>query len=372
MTPRVLHLIPTLGGGGAERQLVLLARGLGLSGWEVHVASLTGGIHHAGLQEVCASVECLGARKSQRAFIPFRVAKTVRRVRPAVLQTWLPHMDVAAGPVAVLSRLPWVVSERASAEAYDSGWVSVVRRVLVRRADVVVANSTVGADYWAAHAPNVARRVIRNGVVLPPESEAALPESQRRRPAGSPMILCAGRLSPEKNLSRLIDSLARLREVGQEFVGRVFGDGTLLAQLHEQILAHERRLQCSLYTSVNGYSQELGKEYRSASVFVSVSLHEGSPNTVVEAASHRCPLVLSDIPPHRELFDSSSAVFVDPLSVESIANGINLALECASRSARRAEAAYRVVSQMSVERLVSDYASLYSQLLAKHGFKGGE
>jgi glycosyltransferase involved in cell wall biosynthesis len=372
MSPRVLHFIPSLGGGGAERQLGLLARGLGLLGWEVHVVCLAGGIHLAPLQQICASVECLGARRSQRLLIPFSLVQHIRSVRPAVVQTWLPHMDVAAGPAAVLSRLPWVVSERASGEAYDSHWISVIRRALVRRADVVVANSTVGAEYWARHAPNVARRVIRNGVVLPPRTESSLSESRRSQQAGLPTILFAGRLAAQKNLERLVDALARLRGAGKDYVSNFFGEGDLFAQLHEQILAHERRLQCSLYTSVNGYSQELGKEYRSASVFVSVSLHEGSPNTVVEAASHRCPLVLSDIPPHRELFDSSSAVFVDPLSVESIANGINSALECTSRSARRAEAAYRVVSQMSVERLVSDYASLYSQLLAKHGIKGSE
>ncbi len=42
---RVLHVIPTLGGGGAERQLALLAEAQGREGHEVHVGLLRLGTH---------------------------------------------------------------------------------------------------------------------------------------------------------------------------------------------------------------------------------------------------------------------------------------------------------------------------------------
>lgn len=47
-------------------------------------------------------------------------------------------------------------------------------------------------------------------------------------------------------------------------------------------------------------------EYLKASdYFISASLHEGMPNAVLEAMSVGTPIILSDIPPHREIFESS-------------------------------------------------------------------
>ena len=48
---RILHLIDSLGGGGAERQLAYLAGGLVARGHEVHVLSLDGGPHRQRLVE---------------------------------------------------------------------------------------------------------------------------------------------------------------------------------------------------------------------------------------------------------------------------------------------------------------------------------
>jgi len=46
--PRILHIIPTFERAGAEKQLLLLARGLARNDFDVHVAAL----HDAGFREV--------------------------------------------------------------------------------------------------------------------------------------------------------------------------------------------------------------------------------------------------------------------------------------------------------------------------------
>ncbi len=49
---------------------------------------------------------------------------------------------------------------------------------------------------------------------------------------------------------------------------------------------------------------------KKASVFVSLSAYEGCPNTVMEAMACGCPIIVSDIPEHREILDEQSALFV--------------------------------------------------------------
>jgi glycosyltransferase involved in cell wall biosynthesis len=53
------------------------------------------------------------------------------------------------------------------------------------------------------------------------------------------------------------------------------------------------------------YGAELAALYANAAVYVQPSLREGLPLTVLEAASHGLPLVLSDIPAHLEVLPQS-------------------------------------------------------------------
>ncbi|MEE9415292.1 MAG: glycosyltransferase, partial [Acidimicrobiales bacterium] len=64
-------------------------------------------------------------------------------------------------------------------------------------------------------------------------------------------------------------------------------------------------------------------EYLSAAdIFVLPSLAEGCANAVLEAMAVGLPLVLSDRPFMREIADESFAIFVDPTSVDSVAEAI--------------------------------------------------
>jgi glycosyltransferase involved in cell wall biosynthesis len=57
-----------------------------------------------------------------------------------------------------------------------------------------------------------------------------------------------------------------------------------------------------------------------ADVFVSTSHGEGLPVAVLEAMAAGCPVILSDIPPHRELADGADFIpFVAPGDVDGFA-----------------------------------------------------
>jgi len=87
------------------------------------------------------------------------------------------------------------------------------------------------------------------------------------------------------------------------------------------------------------------------------------PNTVLEAAACGCPLVLSDIPEHRELFDERSAWLVPGNSGEAVSQAIVAALEDRAEAQRKARRALEIVSRFSVEENTKQYLRLYHDIV---------
>jgi glycosyltransferase involved in cell wall biosynthesis len=106
---------------------------------------------------------------------------------------------------------------------------------------------------------------------------------------------------------------------------------------------------------------------KSAAVFVSVSYVEGQPNTVMEAMACGCPLVVSDIPMHRDLLDERSALLVDPRDPHAIADAIGACLDDPGAARTRADEARRRAAAFSVSAMAERYERLYRACLEKRG-----
>src|SRR5690349_7156728 len=108
---RIIYCIPTLGNGGAERQLSYLAAELQRMGHEVHVASSRGGPNLQRLKSVGVQGHSLGGVSNRDPLIFLRLVALMRRLRPDVVQTILAPMDIIAGAAALGTRPPWILKE---------------------------------------------------------------------------------------------------------------------------------------------------------------------------------------------------------------------------------------------------------------------
>lgn len=358
MTLTVLHLIPSLAGGGAERQLSLLAPALAQSGVEVHLAYGQGGPNLARLENTEVHLHPLAATGNHDPKLAWRIHSLVRRLRPDVVQTWLLQMDVLGGAAALLNRVPFILSERASKMAYEPGLKNSLRLWMGQRAARVVANSTGGAEYWRRHIGPERLAVVRN-CITPSEPQAVPPSAPgvEVRP-GQPIILFAGRLCTQKNVLRLVDALAVVMQQRHDALALLFGEGPDRASIVGRIREHGLERSVIL----NGFTTDLARWMKRASVCVLPSLFEGHPNVVIEAAAAGCPLVISDIKSHREFFDSSCALLVPPESPALIAQAIVQTLSDTRAAQERAANAMSVVSQFDLTKMALAYRSIYAEL----------
>jgi glycosyltransferase involved in cell wall biosynthesis len=100
-----------------------------------------------------------------------------------------------------------------------------------------------------------------------------------------------------------------------------------------------------------------------ADAFVSLSRCEGRPNIVLEAMACGCPLVVSDIPAHREILDESTALFARLDDPGQTASAIKATLVCGDAARGRAHAARVRTLEWPVETMARLYEELYLGLL---------
>jgi glycosyltransferase involved in cell wall biosynthesis len=346
--------------GGAQRQLVLLAREQVGAGLEVHVALLHAGPHTERLESVGARLHWIGSGINHDPRLFWRLARLIRRVQPDLVQSWLTQMDLLSAAATRLTGTPWVLSERSSGAFYRFSVKNLLRAWLARDADAVVANSAGGEDYWRTRLPaEVPRYVVSNGLSLAEiqGAESVEPTAIGLAP-GSRMVLHVGRLSPEKNIPILLGALDEAA-ARVPLVAYLCGDGTHEAETR-RLLSLGGRVQ---HIRLLGYRPDVWSLMKRADVFVSLSRFEGHPNAVLEAAACGCPLVLSDIAAHREIASGESALFVDAHSVHEVAAGIVKCLSEPKEARCRAVKARASVEELSTAAMARRYAEVYEAVL---------
>jgi glycosyltransferase involved in cell wall biosynthesis len=367
--PRVLHLIPTLDLGGAERQLRYLCLALPACGFEPHVAYLRGGPNLEPLVRAGVATHRLAAsHRSPR--LPLAFARLVRELRPAVVQTWLLAMDFIGGVVARTLAVPWLASERTLPSAYgELAWgrpssvragTMWLRNRWVAHADAVVSNSVAADAWWAERLPaRVRHRMIPNGLpldeldALPPAEDALLFGVGRERP----LVVFVGRIDEGKNIDNLLAALARVVREGPADA-LLLGDGVLLPKVRARV--EREGLLGRIATP--GYVAAAPAVLKRSALFLSLSRYEGMPNAVMEAAAVGCPIVLSDIPAHRAVLDDESAVFVPTEDPDAAARAVLASLHDPAAAKARAARARARATNWSGAAAARRYAELYREL----------
>ena len=359
---RILHLLPNLSGGGAERQFSYLAPELARMGHDVHVAYSKDGIHKPELPGVVR--HRLKARSNYDPYVLWQLVRLIRHIKPDIIHTWILQMDVLGGMAAGLYRIPWIFREPSSALAYPLTWKNRLRVRIGSGAGAIVSNSSGGDEYWKTQLLHSRRHVISNGLPLNEinRTVAALPTGLTKLEA--PIVLYVGRLTSDasatKNLKTFLEALACVRQK-QEVLGILCGEGPQRSEL--ELLRDELGLDTDVHFTGHLPAASIWALMKKASVFVSLSAYEGCPNTVMEAVACGCPLVLSDIPAHRKILAESCAFFVDPSNILQVADTIVQALCNADASIGRALIAKQKTQEWSIAEMARNYERVYKELI---------
>lgn len=364
----VALLIPGLDRiGGAERQLMLLAKGLRGRGWRVSVVALSGTGGDAAAELAGAGIAFLSLEMHKGLADPrgwLRFHRWLKQEKPGVVHAHLPH----AAWMARWSRLATpvrVVVDTLHSSSTGTG----VRRMGYRLSDwlsneVTAVSHAVAAAHLAAEmAAKIT--VIPNGV----DMDAWRPDAAARAAVRGELAIeneflwfAAGRLEPVKDYPTLLAAMAQLPSTARLVIA---GTGPLEEQLRG--LASQLCLQSRV--RFLGFEQDVRRWMQAADGFVLSSRWEGLPMALLEAAACALPAVATDVPGTREVIVHGGTGWLaaqgDPRALaEAMTRLMHTSLD--GRKTIGEQARQRAFDSFSLELALTRWEALYSDLLQRH------
>jgi glycosyltransferase involved in cell wall biosynthesis len=352
--------------------VVNLAVGMAEQGHQVDVVSLdrrTGSDHEA---MWIAELESHGVRTiflDRRAGAPGMLAagrlwSLIRRHRYDVLHSHLPMPDAIAGFVRRLSPLRFAhimtVHNKREPRSY-------LMTRLAAGASVVYCSEAAREANEDAIAPGT---VIPNGIVRNRYSGTTASPVETRQGLGvSPdavLIMIIGRLCPQKNQIAAIDALALLagKLGGRKAHLLLCGDGPDRSALENR--AHQLHLDDTVHFL--GRRTDIPQLLRAADAFVSTSIYEGMPLTVLEAMESGLPCALSAIKEHDEIAaDVPGCLFASTSAPADVAQALLTALRTPQTKEDLANARGELLQAYSIERCIESYLAVYRSLSSTRG-----
>lgn len=362
---KILHIIPTLGVGGAERQLVKLLPRMDRGRFEQTVCYYTPSEHFEEILNA-AGIRTIFFDKFSMPVTRFfgRLRAAVRQVGPDIVHTWLYSANFWGRLSALSCGVTSLVASSRSVETHRSLPVYLYERLFspytLRLANSRAVARSLEREYGL---PAERTRIIRNAVDA---ADPGSPEDRRsireelRLPSGQRIVLMVGRQTVEKNHPMFLRAARRC--------GELRADVTFVALGHLFRPAEMDALVDSIgarpFVRIVEQREDVGRWLAAADLFCLTSNHEGMPNVVLEAMAAGLPIICTDFESAREIISDPSLGLIIPRGDDAVlAKTVIDLLDDPARGRRLGDAARaHARTAFSWERLVREMEELYTGL----------
>jgi glycosyltransferase involved in cell wall biosynthesis len=244
--------------------------------------------------------------------------------------------------------------------------MSALIRRASRQCDLILAVSDAARDMLAAMRVQAPVEVVPNGIELE-RFTAAQPIARAALglPPNAFVAVYVGRLGPEKNLPLLLESFAHAVPLVPGLVLALVGDGPLADDLRGQ--AAGLGLSDRIHFLGRYLNEDIPALVATADAFITASVSEGHPITVIEALAAGCPVVAFRAPGIQETIrDGENGLLAptlepgpDPAALGQTLARLALAPDLRARLALGARASARQYDiRTTARRLLGCYEAL--------------
>jgi len=374
---RVLRIISRMNVGGPAIQITGLMNNLPKAEFEQVLLYGYCSPHELDyLDEHSISVECIrleGFGRSINLLSDFKVflkiREFIRAFEPDIIHTHTAKAGFLGRIAAILSfrrQLRVHTYHGHLLHGYFGGFkarlVILIERFLARFTDsLVTVGSQVREDLLAAKIGNFDQyRVIGPGLEIGVLPDRISSLNSFNLPKDKFIVTWIGRAVPVKAPHRILEiaTECELRGLRVQFV--IVGEGPLLSDLKS--LAKEKELPITFL----GWQSDIEQILSFSDLVLLTSENEGTPVALIQAQMAGVPVLTTDVGSASEVLKNNQSGFCLEYSVRDFADKIELlATDIGMKSSFGAIGKAYAVDNFSVNRLVSDHAGLYRELISQ-------
>lgn len=309
----------SLNQGGAEYQIISLAKLLISKGYNIELFALTDYSYYLPYVKL-NNIKYSCINKNYNDIQRFYTAlKKIISSRPDLVISYIKKVS----QIAILARLlsgfkfKLMISERTSAIRY---WHDIYYFNLALLADKILVNSISKYMYITTRFPLTRKRAVFTPNLIDIKRFSTI---QYIRPIhGIAKLAFVGRISPEKNLLNLVRAIEIVNRSYPKVVLYIIGEANNRKYLEELTLLINE-LSISDNVIIKDPVKEITDIYKNTDLLCLVSFFEGFSNVLSEAMACGIPIIASDIPENRYLIeDGENGFLVEPSNPSKIAESI--------------------------------------------------
>ncbi len=278
--------IADLGSGGAQKVAVSLINDLNKAGKKIALITLKDNMsdfHKLPKNIKRITLEHCNEYKGIQANLLriYKIRKALKDTGAKCVISFIAPTNILCVWAALGLNNRLIISERndPTRQSFGQMW-DKLRRLSYRFADIVTANSQNAVESLKAYVPEHKLYYVPNALTPPPKLNKQKDKT----------ILIVGRLHEQKSHQTLLKAFAKVHQDHPDWTLIIAGEGPLDNQLKEQA----EQLNIAGATKFTGVVKNPYSLYETASIFVLPSIHEGTPNALLEAMSCSCAPIISD------------------------------------------------------------------------------
>ena len=365
---KVLHLIKSLGRGGAE---MLLPEGLRFADRErfdfsyAYFLPWKDAVVPA-LRDLGAEVTCVSASGNARILLAARRVATLMRASGVdLVHCHLPIAGVVGRIAGRMTGVPVVYTEHNKQERYHPLTRALNRHSWAWQERVIAVSDDVAASIAKHIRSRVPVQVVLNGVDTDRfrrdpnvahrvRGELGIPES-------APVVGTVAVFRQQKRLDHWLDAARRIRDGRPDTQFVIVGDGPLRTEIE----AHAALLDLSDVVHFTGLREDVRPFLAAMDVYMMSSVFEGLPVALLEAMSMECVPVataVGGIP--QAIRSGENGYLAEPLRPDLLAERVGDVLGARDRTGELGEAARETVcTRFDMRRMARELESVYETVI---------
>ncbi len=351
---KIIFIISSLGSGGAERVLTLIANYLSTK-YYIYIITFSNEDSFYKLNKNIKHIKLNLLKESGNKFESlintikrvFILQKALKKVNANINISFMTHTNILSIIASKLNRQKIIISERIAYDFYNAKVLNFIRRFIYMLSNALIIqtkNDKKNYDFLKN------TNVICNPINIK-NKKIDLNKKEK-------IILAVGRLNKQKGFDILIKAFSKVNTTNWRLC--IAGEGVE---------------QCNLLKIINklhltnveliGKKKDIFKWYEKSSIFVLSSKKEGFPNVLIEAMAYGCAVISFDCQygPREIIVDGINGILIENQNNNKLSLEMQKLIDDKALRDQLSDEAIKVREKYNIEKIVNKWEDIIVRVL---------